>query len=213
MKKKTAKRQNRRQKKRQKNLRQLITLVVFLFALIGLSSIVINVIGIVFLERNTSEVQQPDTSKEDFINELAPVAQSLKQEFGVLPSIILGQAILESDWGRSELAATYHNLFGVKNHEAGKGVLLKTKEFENNQWIEIDGDFKVYDSWADSMRDHSLLFVNGVSWDPTLYHEVLYAENYREASLALERAGYATDPDYASKIISVIETYQLSAYD
>ncbi|MGX6979786.1 glycoside hydrolase family 73 protein [Vagococcus elongatus] len=213
MKKKKVRRQNRRQKKRQKNLRHLITLAVFLFALIGLSSIVVNVVGVVFLDRNTSEVQEPDTSKEDFISELVPVAQSLRQEFGVLPSIILGQAILESDWGRSELAAKYHNLFGVKNHEEGKGVILKTKEFENNQWIEIDGNFKVYDSWADSMRDHSLLFVNGVSWDPTLYHGVLSAPDYREASLALERAGYATDPDYASKIISVIETYQLSAYD
>lgn len=63
------------------------------------------------------------------------------------------------------------------------------------------------------MKDHTLLFVNGVDWDPYLYRGVLLADNYRSAAKSLEAAGYATDPGYAQKIISVIETYELYQYD
>ena len=63
------------------------------------------------------------------------------------------------------------------------------------------------------MIDHTLLFVNGVDWDPYLYQGVLLASDYKTAALALQTAGYATDPDYANKIINVIESYNLNQYD
>lgn len=149
----------------------------------------------------------------EFVEKLVPQAQNLQNEYGVLPSIILGQAILESDWGNSRLASEYHNLFGVKASDGEKMVTLETKEYVNEEWITIQGNFKVYASWEESMLDHTLLFVNGVTWNPGKYAGVLQAKNYQEAAQALQTAGYATDPDYASKVINVIEENKLNQYD
>ncbi len=92
-------------------------------------------------------------------------------------------------------------------------MTLDTQEFYNEQWVTIQGDFRVYDSWEESMDDHTMLFVNGVDWNPALYVNVLSATDYKTAAKALQEAGYATDPDYAEKIIRVIETYHLNQYD
>ena len=113
----------------------------------------------------------------------------------------------------SSLASKYNNLFGIKAYGDQKKVTLETKEFVNEEWITIQGDFKVYDSWEQSMDDHTQLFVQGVDWNPALYEKVITATNYQEAAQALQEAGYATDPGYAQKIIQVIETYQLNQYD
>ena len=131
----------------------------------------------------------------------------------ILVKFPLGQAILESNWGKSTLASKYNNLFGIKAYGDQKKVSLETKEFVNEEWITIQGDFKVYDSWEQSMNDHTQLFVQGVDWNPALYEKVITATNYQEAAQALQDAGYATDPGYAQKIIQVIETYQLNQYD
>ena len=138
-------------------------------------------------------------SHQQFIERLVPHAQELQDGYGVLPSIILGQAILESNWGKSTLASKYNNLFGIKAYGDQKKVSLETKEFVNEEWITIQGDFKVYDSWEQSMDDHTQLFVQGVDWNPALYEKVITATNYQEAAQALQDAGYATDPGYAQK--------------
>ncbi|MBM7707968.1 glycoside hydrolase family 73 protein [Enterococcus lemanii] len=152
-------------------------------------------------------------SEEEFISRLLPHAQELQAGYGVLPSIIIGQAILESNWGTSQLASHYFNLFGIKAYGDARKVTLDTQEFFNEQWVVIQGDFRVYDSWEESMDDHTKLFINGVDWDPNKYAGVLTATNYQEAAHALQLAGYATDPNYAEKVIHVIETYQLYQYD
>lgn len=175
--------------------------MTYLFALVLLTT------------QNPSEEPVQDTSSEDFIEALAPHAKSIQRRHGILPSIILGQAILESDWGKSELSRKYHNLFGMKAYGDGEKVLLKTKEYTNDKWIEVEAEFKVYENWEASMDDHAALFVNGVSWDSNLYQEVLLADNYQQAATALQKAGYATDPDYSNKIIGVIEGYELQQYD
>ncbi|KAF1297699.1 N-acetylmuramoyl-L-alanine amidase [Enterococcus sp. JM4C] len=152
-------------------------------------------------------------SHEEFINRLVPHAQELQEGYGVLPSIIIAQAILESNWGQSSLASQYNNLFGMKSFGNEKKVNLETREYVNEEWIVIQGDFKVYDSWEASMDDHTMLFVNGVTWNPQQYEKVLLAENYKQAAKALQEGGYATDPNYAHKVTEVIETYKLDQYD
>ncbi|WP_213356551.1 glycoside hydrolase family 73 protein [Enterococcus casseliflavus] len=159
------------------------------------------------------QAARQDLTQDEFIEELAPYAQELQKGYGILPSIIIGQAILESDWGKSSLASEYNNLFGIKSFGHSKKVTLDTQEFYNGEWVTIQGDFRVYDTWEESMDDHTMLFVNGVDWNPALYVNVLTANDYRSAAQALQDAGYATDPDYASKIIQVIETYQLNRFD
>lgn len=175
------------------------------------------IISLGSLTKSTITHQTPtngEVAHTEFINQLVPVAKELQQSHGILPSIILGQAILESDWGRSELSATYNNLFGIKSFSAADdSIKLTTKEYENGQWVEIKANFKIYASWDDCMRDHTLLFVNGVDWDPYLYQGVLLASDYTTAAKALQSSGYATDPNYASKVIEVIEANELYQYD
>lgn len=179
-----------------------VILLAFVFSLKNLSS--------PFTDNQQENEAQ---SHQQFIERLVPHAQELQDGYGVLPSIILGQAILESNWGKSTLASKYNNLFGIKAYGDQKKVSLETKEFVSEEWITIQGDFKVYDSWEQSMDDHTQLFVQGVDWNPALYEKVITATNYQEAAQALQDAGYATDPGYAQKIIQVIETYQLNQYD
>lgn len=152
-------------------------------------------------------------SKEEFIDRIRPHAQELQASYGVLPSIIIGQGILESNWGQSTLASEYNNLFGIKAYGDEEKVNLETKEYINELWVTIQGDFRVYETWEESMDDHTRLFVDGVTWNPRLYENVLLATDYKEAAQALQAAGYATDPDYADKVIHVIESYELYKYD
>jgi flagellum-specific peptidoglycan hydrolase FlgJ len=179
----------------------------FIYSLRSLSDPTPSVIGEMAIEESS------EMTHDEFVQRLLPKAKELQEGYGVLPSIIIGQAILESNWGKSELSSTYNNLFGIKAFGNQPKVNMDTQEFVNEQWITIKGDFRVYDSWEDSMFSHTMLFVNGVDWSPEKYAGVLAAQNYVEAAEALQEAGYATDPGYADKVKNVIEVNQLYEYD
>lgn len=157
--------------------------------------------------------KESSMSRQEFIDRLVPHARELQAGYGVLPSIIIGQAALESNFGQATLASKYNNLFGVKAFGDQPKVNLETQEYLDGQWVTIKGDFRVYESWDESMDAHTRLFVNGVDWDPQKYEPVLLAKDYKEAAHALQQAGYATDPTYADKIIGMIEEYRLDQYD
>ncbi|NQX66818.1 glycoside hydrolase family 73 protein [Paenibacillus alba] len=140
-------------------------------------------------------------SKDSFIDQVAPTAQADMLEYGILASVTIAQAILESSWGRS---APGNNLFGIK----GSGQQQATQEFINGKWIQIVDGFRVYESWAESIRDHSLLLAQNQR-----YKNVLNERNYLIASKELQRAGYATDPKYADKLIQIIEGSDLTRFD
>ena len=161
------------------------------------------------------ETRQDPTAiaHQQFIQNLVPSSQKAYQLYQVLPSISLAQAILESDWGESGLSQNYYNLYGVKAGAAEPSVQLETSEYVDGKWITIMAPFRVYNSWAESVEAHAKLLTYGVDWNPKLYEPVLKAKNYKEAAHALQKAGYATDPTYAQKIIHVIETYHLAQYD
>ncbi|MBB1163955.1 glycoside hydrolase family 73 protein [Lacticaseibacillus rhamnosus] len=151
--------------------------------------------------------------KKAFIKRLVPTAQTMQKQYGVLTSITLAQAILESDWGTSTLAKDYHNLFGIKGTDPATTKVLRTKEYVNDKWITVDGRFRVYSDDAASIRDHALLFVNGTDWNPQQYATVRAAKDYKTAASALQTDGYATDPDYPQKLIHLIEAWNLTQYD
>ncbi|GEN48289.1 glycoside hydrolase family 73 protein [Ligilactobacillus pobuzihii] len=162
----------------------------------------------------TPKVEQTagEKSKQEFIKELVPSAQKQQRQHHVFTSITLAQASLESDWGTSELSAKYHNLFGVKSSDPNS-PLLTTKEYVNGQWITVKDRFAAYDNYDQSIAAHAQLFVNGTGWDSKHYQGVINAKNYQEAAKALQSNGYATDPDYAQKLIDLIQEYHLDQYD
>ncbi|MBZ6526871.1 glycoside hydrolase family 73 protein [Aerococcaceae bacterium DSM 111021] len=164
-----------------------------------------------------SELIQRELDYEErltFIETIIPISQRLQRQYGVLASISMAQAALESNFGQSQLGADYNNLYGVKTDASDPdGVDFPTLEFFDDEWIEITDRFKVYPSWEASMENHAILINEGTSWDPTFYHAVLDGDNYEEQAYALQESGYATDPIYAEKLIEMIEAYQLHQYD
>lgn len=189
--------------------------VLFLALMLGL--------GVVVVQYERVQTQQEESRsaaaaaaaahKQAFINRLAPYAQTLRANYGVLPSITLAQAILESNWGDSTLASEHHNLFGVKAGPQEAGEDMTTQEYVDGAWLTVTGRFKVYSSDYASMRDHAQLLYHGTSWNSQQYASVIAATDYKTAARALQTSGYATDPDYANKLIAVVEKYGLQQYD
>lgn len=156
------------------------------------------------------EAVSAEMSKEEFITQLTPHAQEVASTYGVRPSLLIAQAALESNWGNSTLSKESNNYFGIKN-PAGKQYA--TREFRESGWSEEDASFKQYESPYESVLDYANLLKNGTSWNENLYREVIEASNYKDAAIAVGEAGYATDPEYAQKVIRIIEQYQLNELD
>ncbi|KRM20980.1 glycoside hydrolase family 73 protein [Latilactobacillus graminis] len=159
------------------------------------------------------EQKSRQAKKQAFIKQMVPYAQELQTKYHVLPSITLAQAILESDWGKSSLAAQYHNYFGIKGDHEANTKEMTTKEYLNGQWVTTTARFRVYNNYQESMLDHVQLFAYGTSWNRTQYTHVIAATNYVQAAHALQQDGYATDPDYPAKLIELVKTYHLNQYD
>lgn len=151
-----------------------------------------------------------EMSEEEFLEQFTPYAQEVSESHGVRPSLLVAQAALESNWGKSQLAQESNNYFGVKNPV---GKTYSTKEFTQNEWTEVKASFREYDSAYESVLAYADLLKNGTSWDKNLYREVIEAASYEEAAYALTKAGYATDPNYAEKIIKIIDSHELDTLD
>lgn len=143
----------------------------------------------------------------NFINLIKDAAIQSYNQYMVLPSLTIAQAILESNWGTSALAKEANNLFGLKWTDGYDYVIMKTREYSNNEWIVTEAKFRKYGNISDSITDHALLLQR------PQYTKVLQAKDYREAAYEVWRAGYATDPDYPQKLIDIIEKYELYKID
>ena len=165
-------------------------------------------------EPDDAEVFNQDQSQNDFLDAIKQGAIDGAKE-GILPSITAAQAILESGWGNSGLAkAPNHNLFGIKNSDdwTGETVTVPTQEYVNGEYITVNAAFRKYVSWNDSVVDHAKFFT-GTEWRRNNYRKVVNETDYRIAAQELKNAGYATDPSYAGKLISLIEAYKLYEWD
>lgn len=151
--------------------------------------------------------------KKAFIKKIGPIAREVDKSYDLLPSITIAQACLESDYGQSALAQKYNNLFGVKGSNPNTSAVLETKEYVKGKWITVKARFQIYDSYEASIRAHARLFQNGTSWNANQYQHVLASKNYKQQAKALVTDGYATDPDYASKLTNLIEQFDLEKYD
>lgn len=154
---------------------------------------------------------QTAVKQRQFIEQLIPASQKAYQKYHVLPSITIGQAILESSFGQSTLASKYHNLFGIK---AKKGVVLPTQEVTaKNKVVTVNARFAKYPNDIASVMAHAKLMLMGTPENKQRYLPVRQAKDYRAAASALQTAGYATDPEYATKLVNLIETYNLQKLD
>lgn len=149
--------------------------------------------------------------QKDFIERVGNLAAADMQKSGVLASLTIAQAILESGWGKSGLTVKANALFGIKAGASWKGKVYsaQTQEcYDGATFTTVTALFRAYDSWADSVADHSALLTGA-----TRYKAVIGERDYKTACRAIKAAGYATDPNYADKLIQIIESYGLTAYD
>jgi flagellum-specific peptidoglycan hydrolase FlgJ len=149
----------------------------------------------------------------DFIKAIAPHAQSIQEKYKILASLVIAQACLESNFGKSGLAQKGKNLFGVKGSYNGQSVTMRTHEYERGKKVWIDAPFRKYPSWYESLEDLARLYHNGVSWDKNKYRPIIGETNYVMACKKVQECGYCTDPNYAAKLINIIEKYDLTKYD
>ena len=145
-------------------------------------------------------------------NFIEEVKRNIPSNTKILPSIIVAQAILESARGTSELARKANNLFGIKGNYNGQSYTVKTKEYLNGKWTTVNAAFKKYPSYRESIIDHGNFFTS-TPWRTQNYQRVLNAKDYKTQAKALQACGYATDPQYANKLINLIETNNLSSLD
>lgn len=203
--KKRSKRKRKRNKKRKK-WPMLILILFFIF-----------VYGTVTNIRNSNNlmIDKNNIDKEEFISRVEKVAVSEYEKSGILPSITISQAILESSWGNSRLSMEGNNLFGIKADKSwsGEKINFTTEEYKDNY---EKADFRKYNSWEDSIKDHSKFLMENKRY---LNSGLFNSKGYKEQAKALEDAGYATTIDsagnkiYAEKLIRVIESYKLYEID
>ncbi|MEJ6348011.1 glucosaminidase domain-containing protein [Holzapfeliella sp. He02] len=164
---------------------------------------------------NTVQAATDDNSQ--FIERIAPYAQAQAMNYGVYPSVMMAQAILESAWGTSALGqAPNYNLFGIKGAYQGQSVMMPTSEWDSNagKYIQIQAPFRKYPDFGASFGDNGDKLRNGLTTNSNFYNGT-WIENttsYQDSTKWLT-GRYATSPTYNTNLNRVIETYNLTRFD
>ncbi|MDH3325591.1 MAG: flagellar assembly peptidoglycan hydrolase FlgJ [Gammaproteobacteria bacterium] len=150
--------------------------------------------------------QEVIKTPNEFIEQLMPHAETAAKEIGVTPKVLLAQAALETGWGKyvvqNKDGKSSHNLFNIKadNRWSGENASISTIEYIGNKPQTRQANFRVYDSYEESFKD----YVKFLKESPR-YSDALGNTHSAEAfTNSLQKAGYATDPQYAKKIQRIL---------
>jgi flagellum-specific peptidoglycan hydrolase FlgJ len=154
------------------------------------------------------EEEWPDDHRRRFLVAVAPGALNAAIEHCIPPSVTLGQAVLESGWGRSGLAKQHKNLFGIKAGGHNNAVEMSTTEVVGGTNQASRERFRRYEDFGQSMAHHGAL----------LAHDQRYAEarehwEHWPRFLAIVAPTYATDPLYVDRVSQLVTTYRLAEFD
>ena len=145
-----------------------------------------------------------DLSSEDYIHKFHKMAIAEMHEYSIPASITLAQGILESGNGNSELSVKSRNHFGIKCHKGWTGKKVYHDDDEEQEC------FRKYKNVSDSYRDHSEFLKNRERYAELFTYKIT---DYKSWARGLKKAGYATNPEYATKLIGLIERFDLAQYD
>ena len=172
------------------------------------------------------KVFKSNLNPKQIISKVAPLFQENQRKSGILASVSLAQFILESNWGRSELAQKANNLFGMKVGSSNsswhnsstwdkKSVYsIKTKEWNGLKFVETSANFRKYSCIQQSISDHSAYLNNSmISAKKKRYEGLSGCKDYRKSFEIIKNGGYATDPKYVDKLCKIVEIYDLTQYD
>ena len=156
---------------------------------------------------NELTIQKNDfKTPQEFISKMRPYAESAANELGIPANILLAQSALETGWGNKVIQNTNgkssHNLFGIKADSRwnGQSVNVSSLEYDNGFAKQEYSNFRVYQSYQQSFEDY-VDFIKGND----RYRSALQQGNGEAYIKALQEAGYATDPQYANKIINIVK--------
>lgn len=147
-------------------------------------------------------------SAEDFVNQLRPYAEKAAKELGVEANVLLSQAALETGWGKSIIksrdGSSSHNLFNIKANKAWKGPQQKvaTLEYKNGVARREMAGFRAYSSYQESFDD----YVKFIKTNPRYKAAIKMAGKPERYMHELQQAGYATDPNYANKVMKIYQS-------
>ncbi len=160
-------------------------------------------------DRNAATVDGKRLSNsEHFVRKHTQAAKAAEAATGIPASNILGQAALESGWGKHEIkqkdGSPSHNLFGIKatSNWKGKVAEVTTTEYMGGVARKVTAKFRAYDSYEEAFKDHARLLTQSPRYSQT----VAQADTAQGFARGLQKAGYATDPAYADKLTKVINT-------
>lgn len=149
-----------------------------------------------------------EAAQQAFIRDVAPGALDSQRRYGVPAAVTIAQAIDESGWGRSDLAAHAHNLFGIKGTGPAGHQILATLEYEHGQRVRRQASFRAYHTVAESIADHGRLLAT------SHYYRQAMADRHDPNAFAAALTGvYATDPGYGANLIRLMRHYDLYRYD
>jgi flagellar protein FlgJ len=141
-----------------------------------------------------------------FVDRLAVPAQAASAATGIPARFIIGQAALESGWGKREIknanGSTSHNIFGIKasSNWTGKTVDSVTTEYVNGRPQKVVEKFRAYDSYEEALTDYASVIKNNPRYAPVIQA----SRDVAGFAHGMQKAGYATDPQYAKKLISIM---------
>ncbi|MFG0417057.1 flagellar assembly peptidoglycan hydrolase FlgJ [Pseudomonas sp. zjy_8] len=150
------------------------------------------------------------SDSDAFVATMLPMAEQAARRIGVDPRYLVAQAALETGWGKSVMrnsdGSSSHNLFGIKATGSWQGEQARaiTSEFRDGQFVKETAAFRSYDSYQDSFHDLVTLLQSNARYQGALDA----ADNPEQFARELQKAGYATDPGYAKKIISIAQQMQ-----
>ncbi len=156
---------------------------------------------------------QAATYQQEFLDKAIPAATTASSKYGTYTSVMLAQATVESAWGQSGLAQEpNNNLFGIKGSYNGQSVNMNTSEYGNGGYYTTNAGFRKYPSYTESFEDNGALLRNQMG----NYYSGTWVENsnnYAQATQNGLQGKYATDPNYAKTLNSVIATNGFDKYD
>ncbi|MDK9360283.1 glucosaminidase domain-containing protein [Propionibacterium freudenreichii] len=168
---------------------------------------------------NTGGSKPAAGDEAGYIRWVAGFAQEEQRRYRVPAAVSIAQSIIESGWGQSGLTAVDNNYFGIKCPAYGSPFVsgctsYSTSEWVNGGYVTIQAGFRSYNSPGDSFLDHGFfLSLGDPSNSANRYYPAFLTTNDRDFVRAIAAAGYATDPTYANKIISIMDRYNLYQYD
>lgn len=164
-------------------------------------------------------------SEADVIKTVGPLFTKNQKECGILASVSLAQFILESGYGKSELAQNANNCFGMKKSLSGNtwkgstwdGISVYTKktqeQHQDGTYESITADFRKYKNIYDSIADHSAYLLGAKNGRNLRYKGIGSINDYKEAAKLIKAGGYATSLSYVEKLCDIIERWNLTQYD